>query len=155
MTSPAALALTANDIPHREFTHTGPVRSLEQAAEERGQLPEQVVRSILFRLSEDEYLIVLIAGPAQIPWPALRKYLATSRMTLPKADEVLAVTGFEVGSVSPFGLPAPMRILVDKSVLSQEEVSIGSGIKGTTIFIQVSDMLRAIRNVEIVDLLES
>lgn len=153
MITPASLALTARNIPHREFTHDGPVRSLEQAAEERGQKPEQVVRSILFRLGGDDYLLVLIAGAAQIPWPALRKYLGQSRMTLPKPDEVLQVTGFEVGSVTPFGLPFPIRTLVDASVLSQKEISIGSGVRGTTIFMRVTDMMRALGEVERVDLL--
>jgi Cys-tRNA(Pro) deacylase len=140
-------------IAHREFTHAGPVKSLQQAASERGQLPEQVVRSILFRLDDGDYILVVIAGPAQIPWPALRKYIGKSRMSLAKPDEVKRVTGFVVGSVSPFGLPSPMRILLDKSVLKQNEVSIGSGVRGTTIFIKVTDLAKAIGDTEIVDFL--
>ena len=151
--TPASASLTQLGIPHHEFIHSGPVRSLEQAAAERGQQPEQVVRSILFRLNEGEYFLVVIAGPAQIPWPALRKYIGQSRMTLAKPEEVLAETGFEVGSVSPFGLPRPIRTLLDRSVLAQKTVSIGSGVRGTTIFIEVSDLVRAIGNVEVVNLL--
>jgi len=52
-----------------------PVHTLEQAAIERGQRPEQVVRSILFRLSSDEFFMVLIAGQRQISWKAIRAYL--------------------------------------------------------------------------------
>jgi Cys-tRNA(Pro)/Cys-tRNA(Cys) deacylase len=69
---PVSLALEKLNIPHRIFTHPGPVNSLEQAARERGQRPEQVVRSILFRTGEDEYLMALVTGPAQISWKALR-----------------------------------------------------------------------------------
>jgi prolyl-tRNA editing enzyme YbaK/EbsC (Cys-tRNA(Pro) deacylase) len=54
------------NIPYRLFRHAGPIESLEQAARERGQQPEQVVRSILFRLEKDKYLMLLAAGPAQI-----------------------------------------------------------------------------------------
>lgn len=151
--TPAAKELAENGIPYREYTHPGPVRSLEQAARERGQKPDQVVRSILFRTSEDEYVMVIAAGPAQISWPALRKHLGQSRLTMASPEEVLETTGFVVGSVSPFGLPGPVRLLLDRSVLRQQEVSIGSGVRGTTIFIRVSDLRKALGDVEIVDLL--
>lgn len=141
---PAAAALAVLNIPHRVFTHPGPVHSLEQAAQERNQDPGQVVRSILFRLSEGEYAMVLIAGPSQIDWKSLRSHFKQSRLTMAKPEEVLTVTGYEVGSVSPFGLPHPLPILVDESVLSQQSVSIGSGVRATTIFIKTKDLLRAL-----------
>jgi hypothetical protein len=46
-TSPVTQALDKKGIPYRVFRHPGVVHSLEQAALERGQQPEQVVRSIL------------------------------------------------------------------------------------------------------------
>jgi len=147
---PVSLALLEKNIPHRVFTHPGPVTSLEQAAHERGQQPEQVIRSILFRLAEGEYLMVLMAGPAQIPWKALRKFVGQSRLTMASAEEVLEVTGYEIGAVGPFGLPAPLRILIDASVVAQDEVSFGSGVRGTTIFIGVEDLMRALGEVEVV-----
>src|SRR5512146_2846384 len=130
---PAAKALDELKIPYHIFRHAGPVTSLEQAAEERNQTPDQVVRSIVFRLAEGEYILVLVAGPGQISWPALRSYLGRSRMTMATRDELLEVAGFEPGTVSPFGLRTPLRVLVDESVLAQEEVSLGSGVRGVAI----------------------
>jgi prolyl-tRNA editing enzyme YbaK/EbsC (Cys-tRNA(Pro) deacylase) len=77
-TPPVSLVLEESGIPHTTFIHPGPVKSLEQAARERGQRPEQIVRSILFRIAEDEYVMALVAGPAQISWKALRDYLGKS-----------------------------------------------------------------------------
>ncbi len=143
--TPVTDVLQAAGIPHRLFRHPGPVRSLEQAAEERRQRPEQVIRSILFRLEEGHYLMVLMAGPRRISWPALRRYLGQSRLTLASQEEVLAETGYELGAVSPFGLPAPLRVLVDESVLAQPgEISIGSGVRGSTVIMQREDLLRAL-----------
>ena len=59
---PVSLALDKLGIAHPVFHHSGQVNSLEQAAQERNQRLEQVVRSILFRLSGNEYLMVLVAG---------------------------------------------------------------------------------------------
>lgn len=131
------------------FNHAGPIESLEQAARERGQQPEQVVRSILLRLEKDKHIMVLVAGPAQISWQALRRYLGQSRLTMAKPEEVLAVTGYAIGAVSPFGLPAPLRILMDESVLAQDELSMGSGEKGVGSIMRREDLMRALGELEI------
>jgi Cys-tRNA(Pro) deacylase len=138
-------------IPHQVFVHKGPLRSVEQAAAERGQRPEQVVRSILFRLAKDEYLMVLMAGPGQIDWKKLRHYLGTNRLTMADKDEVLRVTGYPRGAVAPVGLATPLKILVDRSVLEEETISMGSGVRGTGIILKSADLLKAIDNYEIGD----
>jgi prolyl-tRNA editing enzyme YbaK/EbsC (Cys-tRNA(Pro) deacylase) len=150
--TPAAVELTERGTPHREFTHQGPVASLEQAAAERGQAPEQVVRSILFHITEGEYVLVLIGGPRRIDWGTLRGHLGISRMRMATPDEVLDVTGFQIGSVGPFGLPRPIRTLVDRHLFDQAEVSIGSGVRGTTIFITTENLRKALGQAEEIEL---
>jgi Cys-tRNA(Pro)/Cys-tRNA(Cys) deacylase len=139
--TPVTRALDDLGIPYRFFRHPGPVFSLEQAAVERGQSPDQVIRSIVFRLNEGEYFMVLAAGPHQISWPILRKLLGVSRLTMASQVEVFAVTGYETGAVSPFGLPAPLPLLVDRRVFDSPEVSLGSGIRSTTVILS-RDALR-------------
>lgn len=150
--SPVSLELEKLGIPHRIFTHPGPIRSLEQAAHERGQRPEQVVRSILFRTGEDQYLMALVAGPDQISWKALRAYIGQSRVTMASEVEVLEVTGYPVGAVSPLGTVRQLRVLVDASVLAEEQVSIGSGVRGTTIILNSEALKSALGDFEIVQL---
>jgi Cys-tRNA(Pro)/Cys-tRNA(Cys) deacylase len=153
--TPVTDALDAQGISYRFFRHPGQVTSLEQAARERGQRPEQIVRSILFRLPEENFVMVLVAGPAQISWPRLREFLGTSRMTMASQDEVLRLTGYPTGAVSPFGLPRQIRILMDRSVLKEEEISIGSGIRHTTVILRQDELIRALGPVESGDFLET
>ncbi len=152
---PASIALEALGIPHQVFRHAGPVKSLEQAAQERGQRPEQVVRSILFRLGEDQYLMALVAGPAQISWKKLRKHVGQSRLTMASEDEVLSVTGYRIGAVSPFGTARPLRILVDPGLLREQEVSLGSGVRGVAIVMKSGDLMRALQDAEVTELVEA
>jgi len=147
---PVSVALDRLAIPHQVFQHSSHVASLEQAAAERGQRPEQVVRSILFRLSEKDYLMALVGGPKQISWKALRKYLGQSRLTMASEEEVLRVTGYRIGAVGPLGLPAPLRILIDESVLREEFVSLGSGVRKVAIIIKTADLRRALPGAEVV-----
>jgi Cys-tRNA(Pro)/Cys-tRNA(Cys) deacylase len=146
---PASKALTQRDIPHRIFRHAGQVMSLQQAADERGQAPGQVVRSIVFHLSEGNFVMVLVAGPAQVSWPALRAYLGQSRLTMASEAEVFAATGYRTGAVSPFGLPAPMRILADENIFMPADVSIGSGERNVAIVLLSADLRRALGKIEV------
>lgn len=112
------------------------------------------MRSILFRLGKDDYLMVLVAGPIQIPWKALRKYIGQSRLTLASEEEVLAATGFRIGTVSPFGLPRPIRVILEAGVLKQLEISIGSGLPNTGVIMKNADLQAALGEVEVVSLVE-
>jgi Cys-tRNA(Pro)/Cys-tRNA(Cys) deacylase len=147
--TPASRALDALGIPYCLFRHARPPGSLEQAAQERGQLPGQVVRSILFRSGDREFVLVLIAGPGQISWPRLRSHLGVSRLRMASESEVREVTGYVIGAVTPLGLPHPPRLLADESVFGQDEISIGSGQRGTAILLKSTDLRKALGQVEI------
>jgi Cys-tRNA(Pro) deacylase len=152
---PASIALEKINIPHRVFVHEKPLHSFEQAAEERKQRPEQIVRSILFQIRPEEFLMVLVAGRDQVDWRKLRQLVKRSRVRMATEEEVLEVTGYRIGTVSPFGIKTPVRILIDESVLKEEEISIGSGTRQIAIIMKSADVQRALGNPEIVSLIES
>ncbi len=149
LSTPVTRALDEKQIPYRVFIHPGPVHSLEQAAQERGQRPGQVVRSIVFRISEGKFVMVLAAGAQQISWQALREYLQINRMTMASPQEILVHTGFQTGAVSPFGLPETIRLLADENIFREEEISIGSGVRYTTIIMRSEDFKRALGEIEV------
>ena len=99
--------------------------------------------------------MVLVAGPAQVDWKKLRQLVKRSRVRMASEEEVLEITGYRVGTVSPFGLKNQVKVLIDASVLKEEEVSIGSGIRNMAIIIKSEDLRRALAGAEIVSLLES
>jgi Cys-tRNA(Pro)/Cys-tRNA(Cys) deacylase len=141
--------LDLQGIPYRIFQHTSPPLSLEQAAEERGQEPGQIIRSILFRHEHEYYVMVLMAGPGQIAWKRIREHLGVSRISMATEAEVRQVTGYELGAVNPLGLPQPVRILADTSVFEPEEISIGSGVRGAAIILKSKDLQKALEIIEI------
>jgi len=151
---PASLALDKLGIQHRVFFHEGSVTSFEQAASERGQRPAQVVRSLLFLIRPEEFLMVLVAGPDQVDWRKLRQLVGRSRVRMATEDEVLEVTGYRVGTVSPFGMARPVKVMIDVSVLKEEEISIGSGVRNTAVIMNSVDLQRALADAEIVSLME-
>lgn len=147
--TPVTRFLDQKGIPYIVFEHSGPVESVEQAARERGQLPEQIIRTIVFRCQQDQFIIVLMPGARRVSWPALRSYTGRSRITMATEQEVLAITGYKLGTVAPVALQNPLRILVDETVLDQTEISIGSGERGLAVILRPDDLLMAIENYEL------
>lgn len=151
---PASLALDALGIEHRIFIHDKPVSSFEEAAAHRNQRPGQIVRSILFNIRPEEFLMVLVAGPDQIDWKKLRQFVKRSRVRMATEEEVLEVTGYRIGTVGPFGVKNQVQVLIDASVLKEEEVSIGSGVRNMAIIMQSAELRKALAESEVVALLE-
>jgi Cys-tRNA(Pro) deacylase len=149
---PASIALDQLGILHRVFRHEKPVTSFEEAASARNQRPEQIVRSILFQVRAGEFVMVLMAGRDQVDWRKLRQLVKRSRVRMATEEEVLEVTGYRIGTVSPFGVKNQVRVLLDASVLREGEISIGSGVRNMAIIMKSADVHKALGEVEIVEL---
>ena len=93
--------------------------------------------------------MVLVAGPEQIDWKILRKKLGENRLTMASEEEVLRVTGYPLGAVAPFGLLQSIKIIVDQSVLEQQIISMGSGIRGTGIILKSEDLIQALGDYQV------
>ncbi len=149
--TPVTTCLDNMGIPYRFFRHQGEIHSLEQAARERGQRPEQIIRSIVFRLSKGGFVMVLVSGEKQVSWQALRHHLGTSRISMATEAEVLEVTGYPLGAVSPYGTKQPLRLLADQGIFKEDEISIGSGIRYTTVIMSRDDFIRSLGPIEVGD----
>jgi Cys-tRNA(Pro)/Cys-tRNA(Cys) deacylase len=149
ISTPAARALDLLGIPYRLFEHPQPPVSLEEAARQRGQSPGQIIRSILFRLAEGQFVMVLIAGPVQVSWKYMRAALGVSRISMASETEVLEATGAKRGAVTPLGLPRHLRILADETVFFNDEISIGSGVRGVAVIMKSTDLKSVLGQVEI------
>jgi len=149
VSTPATFALDQLSIPYRVYEHLQPPGSLEQAASERGQSQDQVIRSILFRYQKDNFFLTLVAGPRQVSWRKLRAHLRVSRISIASEEEVLKITGYAVGSVSPLGLARLTPILADNAVFAEEEISLGSGVRGVAIIMKSADLRRVLVRIEV------
>ena len=80
-----------------------------------------IVKSLLFR-TESCFLICLIAGDRRCSLKKLKKILQKKDVSMAKADEVKANTGFSIGGVSPVAHLKSLDILIDKSLSRFEHV---------------------------------
>lgn len=138
----AVAALDASGLRYRLVRH-GPVRSLEEAARARKVAPDQVVKTIVVRRGEDDYLLVLVPGQRTISWPRLRELLGVSRLSMPDADVAREATGYERGTITPFGSLRPWPVVADARVAGRA-VSIGAGAHGVAATVDGSRMVLAL-----------
>ena len=135
-------AAESRGLPHRVVRH-GQVRSLAEAAAARGMRPEQVVKSLVVRRGDDDYLFVLVPGDRTISWPKLRDLLGVSRLSMPDAAAALAATGYERGTITPFGSTTAWPVVADERLRGQE-ISLGGGAYGVTIVADGDDVVRVL-----------
>jgi prolyl-tRNA editing enzyme YbaK/EbsC (Cys-tRNA(Pro) deacylase) len=78
----------------------------------------------------------------------VRQHLGASKASFAPVDEVTAVTGMEYGGITPVGLPGSWPVLVDEAVAKSPEVVIGSGIRGSKLWLPGS-LLAALPGAEV------
>ena len=156
--TPATQALAASGIDHTVTEH-GPVRSLEEAATARGLEPRQILKTLVVRRAHNDYLLVLVPGDRQISWPKLRELLGVSRLSMPDKDVARDVTGYERGTITPFGsLPSPAGtpwpVVADALVVSRPgPVSIGGGAHGVAASVDPAQLV-AVLEAQVADVTE-
>lgn len=137
----AARALETSGIPHRIVRH-GPVGSLAEAAALRGIEPAQIAKTIVVRRGDDDYLFVLVPGDRRISWPKLRDLLGVTRLSMPDAATAFEVTGYERGTITPFGALRAWPVVADERVTGT--ISIGAGGHGVSATLAADDVITAL-----------
>jgi Cys-tRNA(Pro)/Cys-tRNA(Cys) deacylase len=137
----AVAAVEATGIAY-EVTRHGPVRSLAEAAAARGVEPRQLVKSLVVRRADDDFLFVLVPGDRTISWPKLRQLLGVSRLSMPDAAIALEVTGYERGTITPFGSLQAWPVVVDDRVSGT--ISVGGGAHGVGLTVDAADLVRVL-----------
>jgi Cys-tRNA(Pro)/Cys-tRNA(Cys) deacylase len=138
----ALAALDASGIEYRVVRH-GPVRSLAEAAQARGVEPAAVVKTLVVRRSDDDYVLVLVPGDRSLSWPKLRDLLGVQRLSMPDADTAREATGYERGTITPFGAARAWPVVADDRLLGRT-VTLGAGAHGVAVALLADDAMGAL-----------
>ena len=147
--TPALDAVAKAGVPHR-VVRIEPARSAEEAAERQGIPLRALLRTIVVRRGEDDYLFVLVPAGRRFDWPKLRTHLGITRMSLPDADEAFAVTGYVRYTITPFGSSRPWPVIADAAILTEPIVAIGGGGFGVNLHLAPDDLV-AVLHADVVD----
>ncbi len=59
----------------------------------------------------------------------VRNRLGTKKASFASGDDTVAITGMQIGGVTPFGLPADLPIWVDARVMERDRIILGGGTR--------------------------
>jgi Cys-tRNA(Pro)/Cys-tRNA(Cys) deacylase len=138
----AIAAVVATGIAHTVTSH-GPVNSLEEAAAARGVEPRDIVKTLVVRRADDDFLFVLVPGDREISWPKLRALLGVSRLSMPDAQTAKNATGYERGTITPFGSTRAWPVVADETVAGRA-ISLGAGAHGVALTANGDDVIQAL-----------
>ena len=116
--------------------------SLEGAAAVLGIDPSSIVKSLVVGRSDGTFLFALIPGDRQIAWPKLRVAVGVNKLRLPSAEEALAATGYERGTITPLGSSTAWPVFADERIAGR--VALGAGAHGMSAFVDAAALLTAL-----------
>jgi Cys-tRNA(Pro) deacylase len=141
--NPAVVAVEDSGIAFRVVEH-GPVRSLAEAAAVRGVAVADVVKTIVVRVGDGDYRFVLVPGDRVISWPKLRGLLGVNRLSMPDAATAREATGYERGTITPFGSATAWPVIADERILGRE-ITLGGGRHGVALAVDADAAVQVLR----------
>ncbi|MFF1574558.1 aminoacyl-tRNA deacylase [Leifsonia sp. NPDC058292] len=116
--------------------------SLAEAAGLLGIQPADIVKTLVVKRSDGTFVFALVPGGRKISWPKLRTLLGVNKLQLPDARVALDATGYERGTITPFGSTTAWPVVADESVVGRT-IALGAGAHGYTLFADADDVVRA------------
>jgi Cys-tRNA(Pro) deacylase len=128
----------AAGVAHRVVEY-GEVGSLEEAARRRSIAVHRLVKTMVVRRAEADYVLVLVPGDRIIDWGKLRRLLGERRLSFAAEEEAVAATGYVHGAITPLGA-GPWPVIIDTAVPEEGERSLGGGERGVAIHLDARDL---------------
>jgi Cys-tRNA(Pro) deacylase len=138
----ALAAVAAAGLEYRVIRY-GAVRSAAEAAAARGVEVADVVKTLVVRKADNDYVFVLTPGDRVISWPKLRTLLGVSRLSMPDADAAKVATGYERGTITPFGSSTAWPVIADERVCGRE-ITLGAGEHGVAVAVNADEAVAAL-----------
>ncbi len=119
--------LDEQQVPYRLLPHQTPATTIEDAAKQRGIRPAQMVKCILLRDMSDRYVLACAPGDRSVDPKKVRALMDYRRMTCVDSSQIYAITGYQLGTVTPLLLKKTMPIVFDHALQAESMVTISSG----------------------------
>ena len=145
ITLPAHAHLDRLGIPYRRASF--PVTTEKGAASVAAALgwrERQMVKTLVFETGDGRRALVMLGGDQNAVSGLLKKALGSRDVRMAAPEAVLATTGYVSGSIPPVGWQPPgFPSLVERTLLDEPELGVGTGQWGEEILIAPADLVRA------------
>jgi len=119
----------------------------EEAARVRGVELKTGVKALVLKTEDGRFVMGLVAADRRIDLKKLARVVGVKKLQLASAEEVLKLTGCEVGSVHPFGNLFDLPTYLDRSVLENDTVNFNAGLHTVSVQMRAGDLVKAVKPV--------
>jgi Cys-tRNA(Pro)/Cys-tRNA(Cys) deacylase len=107
-----------------------------------GLPPAQVFKTLVLRGSSGSILMAAVPATAAIDLKALARIAKEKSVEMVQMKELLPLTGYIRGGVSPIGSKKKYPFYLDQSAQNHSQISISAGKRGLQILLAPSDLVR-------------
>lgn len=103
-----------------------------------------MVKTLVFESDRGERALIMVGGNQNAISGHLKKVLGSRNIKMASSEVVIAVTGYKIGSIPPFGWQPPaFRTFLERSLLDLPELGVGTGEWGQEIIITPPNLILA------------
>ena len=120
-------------------------------AEQLGQPPEQVFKTLVLKGEKTGYLVCCIPVNAELDLKKAAKAAKDKKVEMLHMKDLLSVTGYIRGGCSPVGMKKKFPTFIDETAILFEEIAVSAGIRGAQIIVEPNALCEYVE-AEFVDL---
>ncbi|HEX4401137.1 MAG TPA: YbaK/EbsC family protein [Galbitalea sp.] len=122
-----------------EFVERPQAGSLEEAAALLGTPASSIVKTLVVKRHDGDFLFALVPGDRQLSWAKLRAVVGVNKLKLPEASVALDATGFERGTIVPLGSTTAWPVYADSRI--EGRIGLGAGEHGLSAFVDAEALI--------------
>lgn len=131
----AARGLDVEVVEHLE------AQSLAELADVLSIEPDDIVKSLVVKRHDGNFLFALIPGGRQISWPKLREVVGVNKLRMSDDGMALDATGYRRG-VTPIGSTTAWPVVADERIVGRR-IAMGAGTGGRIAFVDADALVAA------------
>ncbi|KQM58350.1 aminoacyl-tRNA deacylase [Agreia sp. Leaf210] len=123
-----------------EIVERPPASSLEEVAAGLGLEPSEIVKTLVVKRHDGDFVFALVPGDRQISWAKLRALVNVNKLSMPHQDVARDATGYERGTITPLGSTTAWPVFADERIVGRR-IALGAGEHGLSAFVDADQLL--------------
>ena len=120
------------------------IPTVRDVAKALGVEAGQIVKTLVF-VCDGRPVVALVPGDRRADGAKIARAVGAGSARVATRDEVVAATGFPPGAVAPFPLPGIETILLEQTLLAEDQVWVGAGSERHLARLRAPELLRLSR----------
>lgn len=139
----AARILDKSNIPYeiKEYAVDESDLSAVAVAQKVGLNISEVYKTLVARGDKTGVIVACIQGDHELHLKGLAALSGNKKVEVVSLKEVLPLTGYIRGGVSPLGMKKRYPVFIDSAVTKLEKIAVSAGLRGLQLYLNPEDLI--------------